>query len=184
MTHHGLRVDDVSDTHLLNLRRIQQTKLDLLDALQRRAGRREVKVRHVGGVGSRRSLTGSALRRRTRWGRLRWVTTTSQRRVRQQPRPSSSLYVRGANRGRPPGVLARPTMGPGLGKWKPGRWTRWPHGGERERPAGLMRPGRAWATRSGREMSVGGVAGSTAGGAGPSTRRSAMEELRCGWWVW
>lgn len=68
VTHHGLRVDDVSNTHLLDLRGIQQTKLDLLDTLQRRAGRREVKVRHVEGVGSRRSWAESALRRRARWG--------------------------------------------------------------------------------------------------------------------
>lgn len=75
-------------------------------------------------------------------------------------------------------------MGPGRRRWKPGRWTRWPHGGKRERTCGLMRPGRAWATRTGREMSVVGVATSTAGGSGPSTGRSAMEVLGCGWWEW
>lgn len=68
-THHSLRVDDVSDTHLLNLSRVEQTKLDLLDALQRRAGRRKVQVRHGDGVESRRSGDRGALRR---WRWLGW----------------------------------------------------------------------------------------------------------------
>lgn len=45
---HCLRVDDMSHTHVLDLFRRQETKLDLLDRLERRTRVRKVKVRHAG----------------------------------------------------------------------------------------------------------------------------------------
>lgn len=44
---HGLRILDVRHTHVLDLLRRQDTKLDLLDRLERRTRVREVQVRHL-----------------------------------------------------------------------------------------------------------------------------------------
>ena len=38
---HGLRVEDMADTHILDLFRGKKTKLDLLDGAQRRIGMRK-----------------------------------------------------------------------------------------------------------------------------------------------
>ena len=43
---HRLRVQDVSDAHILDLLRRQESKLDLLDCAQRRIAVREVEVGH------------------------------------------------------------------------------------------------------------------------------------------
>lgn len=45
-TYHSLGILDVSYAEVLNLLRREQTKLDLLDRAQRRAGVLEVEIRH------------------------------------------------------------------------------------------------------------------------------------------
>lgn len=44
---HGLGVEDVSNTHILDLFGREETELNLLHRLERRIGMRKVKIRHV-----------------------------------------------------------------------------------------------------------------------------------------
>lgn len=98
--YHGLRVDDVSNAHVLNLIWRHESKLDFLDALERRARRRKVKVRHDAGGCRIRDEVVKSLRRRS------WpvcpdsgMTPTSLRLQRARGLSSPSLLERG-NRSR------------------------------------------------------------------------------------
>lgn len=163
VTHHSLRVDDVSDTHLLDLSRVEQTELDLLNALQRRTRRREVEVRHDDGVVCRSGGRGTAMD-------AGGLTATSLRRLL-------------GDLGLPPHSTSLESVESVLRlSWRDGRDGADGNRGARRAgrtaanvkgPAGLMRPGRAWVTRSGRGVGVGGVATPTAGETGPSRGRSA-----------